>query len=109
MQLLEDGSQKPSNKILTDKIIKMSQEGWDPIFSLISEAELDVNASIPESERTLLHEAAYQGKLEIVKQLIGLGADPTAKDSSSLNALHWGSMEGHLEIAQYLVEEQTLI
>ena len=93
---------------LTHDILTTSKESWDSVFALITEGKLNFNSSAPRSKTTLLHEAANQGKLDIVKRLIESGADPKAKTVPfGLNALHFASMAGHLEVAKHLVEVEN--
>ena len=104
-QGVADAPNRASNMKLKYDILEQSRKNWQPIISQIKEAKLDVNAALPGPERTLLHEASHQGNLEIVKKLIDLGADLSAKTCYGFNALHWASMGGHLEVSQYLVDE----
>ena len=103
---LDNASRRADHIELTDETLKQAKKDWQPILTQIENETLSVNATNPGSERTLLHEAAEQGKLEIVKQLMDLGADPSAKTCFGFNALHWASMGGHLDVAQYLVYEK---
>ncbi len=54
-----------------------------------------------------MHEAAYEGQLEVVKYLISNGADIKAKDNSGDTPLHAASRRGRgrLEIVKYLISK----
>ncbi|WP_353282647.1 ankyrin repeat domain-containing protein [Wolbachia endosymbiont (group A) of Pogonocherus hispidulus] len=54
--------------------------------------------------QTLLHIAAYNGKLDVVEYLISKGADFSAKDKLNSTPLHSAAAEaGKLDIVKYLV------
>jgi ankyrin repeat protein len=55
----------------------------------------------------LIH-AARTGQLEIVKLLIGKGADIHARTSRSETALHWAAREGQEEVVVYLLDKGAL-
>jgi ankyrin repeat protein len=71
-----------------------------------------------------LHEACYQGRLDVVSRLLASGADPNAPADSTerewiscagnprpLNcvAIAWTMTENHVEIARMLVEHGTVV
>jgi ankyrin repeat protein len=72
-----------------------------------------------------LHEACYQGRVEVVSQLLADGADPNAPADSTerewiscagsnprpLNcvAIAWTMTEKHVEIARLLVEHGAIV
>lgn len=51
---------------------------------------------------TPLHEAAEMGKLDVVRMLLGHGADPLIRDARGLLAVERAKAAGHLEVAEYL-------
>jgi ankyrin repeat protein len=55
--------------------------------------------------RTLLIQAAYDGDLEEVEKLIGMGADVTIKDSSGNDALQIAIISGYTKVAARLKKE----
>lgn len=57
------------------------------------------------SEQTALHIASREGKVDHVKGLIGLGADPTLSDSQGLTPLHYAALKGHESVLQVLLRE----
>jgi ankyrin repeat protein len=59
--------------------------------------------------RTALHVAAWQGQLEIGKQLLGRGADVNARDGSGWTPLHIAADWGQFEFARMLLEHKAQI
>ncbi len=57
-----------------------------------------------DQESTLLHIAAYNGQLKIVKYLIENGAKVDEKDPDGWTPLPLAAGNGHLEIVKYLIE-----
>ena len=53
---------------------------------------------------TALHAATLLGELEMVKELMGAGADPRVQDKEGRTPLHICAMKGYLEIAEFLIE-----
>ena len=45
-----------------------------------------------------LHRAAARGDAEAVRQLLGSGVDPDARDGDGCSPLHWAADRGHLEV-----------
>ena len=52
---------------------------------------------------TVLHYACKAGKVAVVKQLIGMGADATAKNKDGSTPLHMACQHGRLKCVQYLL------
>ena len=50
-----------------------------------------------------IHQAAYQGNIEAVKQHIAAGADVKAKDDRGYTPLHTAALDGHKEIVELLI------
>jgi ankyrin repeat protein len=50
-----------------------------------------------------LHEAASEGRIEIVQTLIATGANVNATDENGLTPLHEAATEGHTEVIQILI------
>jgi ankyrin repeat protein/L-ascorbate metabolism protein UlaG (beta-lactamase superfamily) len=55
--------------------------------------------------QTLLHTAAYNGKLEIAKYLIDKGADVNARSASASAPLHGAALYGHEEVVRLLISK----
>ena len=76
-------------------------------------------------ENLSLHEACYQGRLDIVRMLLATGIDPNCRASENerqwisaagnqpkpLNcvAIAWGMMMDHISIAQLLIEHGAVV
>lgn len=58
-----------------------------------------------DQESTLLHIAAYNGQLKIVKYLIEKGADVNAVEKDKWTALHLATKNGHLKMVKHLIEK----
>jgi len=54
--------------------------------------------------RQLMNDAALNGDLEKVKEMIGKGADPNDMDQDGRTALMYASFNGHTEIARQLLD-----
>ncbi|GBN21247.1 Ankyrin-3 [Araneus ventricosus] len=70
---------------------------------LLQHPEIDVNAK-DYSGCNLLHKAASNGSLEIVKHLVDKNADVNAKDSKGAKPIHYAALRGHQDIVQYFME-----
>ena len=55
--------------------------------------------------RTSIHEAAYEGNIEAVKQHLAAGVDVNAKNDSENTPLHRAALKGHKEVAELLLAE----
>ena len=71
------------------------------------QASKDKNPKDPnDHERTLLHKAVRDGKLEYVQFIVPLISDKNPKDNyGGFTPLHWAAMLGHLEIVMYLGDQ----
>jgi ankyrin repeat protein len=54
---------------------------------------------------TTLHEAAKEGRLDVVQQLLGSGASAEALDAQQRTPLHYGAASGHLDVVQLLLDK----
>jgi len=50
-----------------------------------------------------IHEAAFDGNIEAVKQHLAAGADVNAKNDGGYTPLHYAAFNGHKEIAELLI------
>ena len=57
-----------------------------------------------ENQRTPLHWACINGRLEVAMALIEKGAAIDARDSDQYTPLYWAFRSGHLEVAMALIE-----
>jgi len=53
---------------------------------------------------TVLHQASYEGRLEVVKHLMANGADPNVINKKGETALHRASYGGVLKVVKYLID-----
>jgi ankyrin repeat protein len=71
------------------------------VLQLVSHgADMNVRDSI---RKTPLHDAAYNGKFQIVKYLISQGADINTKEINGNSPLHDALINKKIEIAKYLI------
>jgi Usher syndrome type-1G protein len=61
----------------------------------------EINAKDADGMTPLLY-AAFEGKLEAMKLLIGRGGDPDKTDQFGNSALHLSSAKGHIACVDYL-------
>jgi ankyrin repeat protein len=61
-------------------------------------------ASLGESERVVLPEAAMDDRLEAVRVMLEAGLDVHAVDHDRMTALHWAGWNGNLAIARLLLD-----
>ena len=55
-------------------------------------------------DETPLSSSSQNGHVEVVRMLLGYGADPRAKDERQSTPLHRASQGGHLDVARVLIE-----
>jgi hypothetical protein len=83
-------------------MIRISDDNVDFLKSHID--EIGVNAK-DYSDKTLLHEAAENGRIQIVDFLISNGANVNAKDRREFTPLHWAVWGGNVEVVKFLVSK----
>jgi len=54
--------------------------------------------------RMSIHEAAYEGNIEAVKQHLAAGVDVNAKNDSENTPLHRAALKGHKEVVELLIQ-----
>ena len=77
-------------------------DGHTQVAQLLQEygAEVDAQEFYDDTSLTL---ASYFEKFEVVRLLLGRGADVHLKDNDGASALYWATEHGHTEIAQLLL------
>ncbi len=60
---------------------------------------------VDRSGTILLHEAASLGHLEVLRLLLGRGADAATEGSQGIQAVHLAAQFGHLPVMRHLVEK----
>lgn len=78
---------------------------WVP-NPIVKEKPTEEEKLEPEPEKQIyhLHQAAADGDIEQVKQLISKGADVNAKDEEEKTPLHYAAEAGKMEVVKLLVE-----
>ena len=51
-----------------------------------------------------LHQAAHQGDIDAIKQLVSEGMDPDTRDARGLTALHYAILQGKIDAIRALVD-----
>ncbi|AWR99173.1 ankyrin repeat domain-containing protein [Metallosphaera hakonensis] len=82
------------------------------LFVWISEGNLDMIKSLDKINllrctkrgRNLLHEASFQGEIEIVIFLLDSGFDPNERDGEGNTPIHLAFCNNNLEIVKILIE-----
>ncbi len=83
------------------KVRSVLEQGANPNHQLYWSEEWDEKGKIPP-----VHQACYQGYLEITKALVSGGADIEKSDGvSGMTAFHWACWGGHIETVVYLSQE----
>jgi len=87
------------------KVIAAAGSGeLDKLQKLIEKDGANVNAQ-GNLNRTALHTAAMQGKMEIVMYLCEKGANKNMISNSGETPLHLATMNGHISVVEYLIDE----
>jgi hypothetical protein len=85
-----------------------SAYGYKKILKIIinsCKADLNARTSIA---RTPLHLATIHNHLKVVKLLVASGADVNLKDLENNTALHYASMQGYVDIVEWLLVKAPL-
>ena len=80
----------------------------EKVQSLLKKDPASVNAIEDLANRwSVLHEAASEGRTEIVQLLLAHDADPNAINKASETPLHWAVRKGHTEIVKLLLDHKA--
>lgn len=80
--------------------IRAAEHGWVAALELLAELGFDLDVM---ATGTPLHQAAFHGRLDAVRQLVALGADPTLRDPIyGATPLGWAEHAKQQEVAAYL-------
>lgn len=87
------------------KLLNASADGdIEIVRKLVQRDGLNVNGQ-GALNRTALHQAAMNGKLEVVMYLLERGANKNAVGNSGETALHLAVLNGHRAVVEYLLDE----
>ncbi|MCJ1351969.1 MAG: hypothetical protein MMC33_001953 [Icmadophila ericetorum] len=99
------------HKIFATKLSKNStplyfaaREGLLPLVKLILDTEGTKNMEVPGGffESTPLHVVAWAGRIEVVKELLRVGANVKERNSEGKSGLYWAVRQGDTEMEQIL-------
>ncbi|XP_060581690.1 3'-5' RNA helicase YTHDC2-like [Ruditapes philippinarum] len=90
------------DQCLSEIWLSGSEEKFPQVFYLIASENVSVDYQHSETTVTPLMIAAGRGFIDIVDQLLTLGADPTVKSSNDWTALDWAKKFEWTEIASLL-------
>ena len=91
----------PEMKALLEAV---QQKNSSLVRSLIKSNNIDVNYAYPMWEDTVLHVAASEGSLEIVKILVEEGQADSFANSIEEYPIHQAAGNGHVDVVRYLHE-----
>jgi hypothetical protein len=74
------------------------------VITYLVQSGADIHATGSYYNRTILHWAAREGHLDVVKHVILLGARVNVGDIDGWTPLHFAAFHGHLSIVQFLVQ-----
>merc|ERR1712226_1588214 len=93
----------------TNSLIEAAQEGdLARVRRLVSDAHApDVNELGPDDRTPLIFAASFGDPTivqELVRWLVGVGANVNVRDTEGWSPLHWAAYRGNMELVQELVE-----
>jgi hypothetical protein len=92
-----------------DRLVDAAEQDRPDAVRLLAAAGFDVNTLRRAGPRNgALHEAAWNGKMAMVRLLLDLGADPSLEDLSyQATAAGWAETSGQDEVAAFLAALET--
>lgn len=76
----------------------------DDVQRIITEEGIKIN-EMNKSGVPLIHEAAFEGRIECVKALLYCGATVNTLDAEDWTALHAAVLGGHVELVRFLIQK----
>jgi ankyrin repeat protein len=102
-------SEKTKQACLEDRVAKLENRVAQLEAILESMSKPHVRHAADNDLMGPLHQAAYKGQPDKVKQLISEGADVRAKGFDGMTALHMAAMKGHQATAAALLDGGAVI
>jgi len=100
------GSEQIIMKRMVDAI---RQNNLSLVRDLLNSSKLDVDTPVPDSDnKTLLHEAAALGHLDIVRLLLERGANVNNESFGGEAAIHDAWENDHVAVVQYLAKHGSV-
>ncbi|KAK9882102.1 hypothetical protein WA026_018946 [Henosepilachna vigintioctopunctata] len=91
-------------------IVDYVKEGnREKVQELLKTKTTDYINKLDENGMSLMHWASDMGSVDIISDLLGLGADINMQDSDGQTALHYSSSCGHLECVRFLLSRGALL
>lgn len=84
--------------------ISFLQYHHEDMLALLQHKKIDINAR-REDSLTVLHLAAYTGRLDDLKEFLRRGADVNQTTDNGMTALHYAVQENQLECVKFLLEQ----
>jgi ankyrin repeat protein len=81
-----------------------SAKGHIGIVRCLLEAGADFKLTCAETDVSPLMIAAYHSRLEVVQELLEVGADPNIGSTDGATAIFYAAQKGHLEVIRILLD-----
>lgn len=99
--------QQASSSVRSDPIAYsegFQNQDYERVLSSLNDDPSQATLSFGDNHTTLLHAACYDGRADIAKVLIDLGADINLRESCGRTPLHHAANHGHLDVIELLVQ-----